>query len=237
MGFLSYARSAAIVAAGAAALLVAGCSGNNSSSSSGIVNVRTIDDVSNGGNATIEVNNGSVAGSQTYFSISSYHYLQPTNATITLQLSSNTLTYPTTYKQLSGGGYYSVYGIGNIGVTDSSIQGYPEAIALQDDTSGASPGKVLVRFLAAAPDAGLATLTINGTQIASGIAFGNVTGYASFSGATPMVAVTGTSNGGSTAVSLVSKSISLTAGHSYTFLMDEPTIGSGSYSIEVVQDH
>lgn len=233
-GKSSLSNAVAVAAAAVLALTIAGCGSSNSSN---IVDVRTVDDVSNGGSATVEVNNGSVSGSQTYFTITPYHYLQPASCAITLQLSVIALTYPTTYANLSGGNYYTVYAIGNATITDPTATGYPSTILLQDDTSGASGGSVKLRFIQAAPDAGSASLSIDGAAVGSTMAYGAQTPYATYSGSSVSIAVTGTNGSASSPSTLVSKTLNLSAGHSYTLLMDEPTMGSGSYAIEVVEDH
>ncbi|MDR3710482.1 MAG: DUF4397 domain-containing protein [Capsulimonadaceae bacterium] len=224
------AKICALASGLALATLIGGCSG---SSSSGTVDIRTVDAVSNGNNATIEINNGTVSGSQTFFSVSAYHYMQPSSAVVTFSFSDITTTFQSTGYTVAAGNSYTVYVVGDTNTSNPQSADYPQAVFLNDDQTGTSSGKVLVRFIMAAPSIASATINVNGSAIASGLKIGAATSYATYTGSSPSVSVTSPSG----SVLVPAAALNLSGGHSYTLVLDEPTIGSGTYRFDAVLDH
>jgi hypothetical protein len=222
-----------VAACAIAIAATAGCGGG--SSSSDVVNVRTADAVPDGGNATININNGAVGGAHPFETITDYYYLQPASCTFTFSLSANATNYQTISGKLNSSQSYTVLVAGLAAITNPSDPRYPTEAVFNDDTSGASAGNIKIRFVHAAPDWNASTVTVteaSGTD-ASALAYLNASPYVTLSGPSHTLTITPT-NGAAP----FQQTISLGTGHSYTLvLMETNTTSPGTYTLISHQDY
>jgi len=239
IGSLSRMSRAALIALGAVTILAAGCSssGTTGIGSSDVVRIRTVDTVPNSGNAAININNGTVAGSQTFFSGTDYRFLEPGNATVTFTFDVNTTTYESIPTNVLGGQTYSVLVMGRADITDPSDPRYPIATIVQDNQAATASGTADLRVVLAGPDAGGVDVIVNGTTVASNVAYEAVVPYANYPAGTINVSIV---NHASHAVLVPTTPVSAGTGHSVTAFLVEPTEPAGAtvatYALDTLTD-
>ncbi|HEY3330329.1 MAG TPA: DUF4397 domain-containing protein [Capsulimonadaceae bacterium] len=238
-GRLTRFSRVALIALGAIAMLTAGCGSTTSTGigASDIVRIRTVDTVPNGGNAAININNGTVAGSQTFFSGSDYRFLQPGAATVTFTFDVNTTTYQSVPETLLGATTYSAIVFGRTDVTDSADARFPSAIVAQDHQTAAAAGTADLRIIIAAPDAPNVDVLVNGAVVASNVAFKTVVPYANYPAGSVSVSIV---NHATSAVLVAATPVTLGTGHSVSAYFVEPTVkttvAAPTYQISTLVD-
>jgi hypothetical protein len=202
------------------AAAITGCSGSSSSSSS--AHVRALNEIENGGSATVFINSGSANGSQNFEQSSDYLFLNGGASTFTFTLANFTSNaYPTVSHNLSSGQHYTAvtFGRADVGATDPR---YPGLLVLDDNNSTITSGTSLVRIVNAAPDAGLLSVNSGSLILVSNVALGTNSGYVSLPSGSTTLSFTLASG------SLANASVNLASGSAYTFVVDERTIPSST---------
>jgi hypothetical protein len=183
-------------AAAALIITLAGCS-SSSGLSSGADLIRTVDAIPNGGDATIDVNSGTVEGDQTFFTASPYLYINPGPSIFSFVLSTNpAIVYPTVDSTLVGNSHYTAVLTGRADISTATDPRYPQVLVLQDDQTVPPGGNERVRFINTAPDAGAVDVLVNGTALFSGVTYPAATAYVNVPSGTISVSIrqTGTTN-------------------------------------------
>lgn len=217
------------------AALLAGCGGSGSSNSAS-PQVRAVNALSNGGNATIFVNGTTVSGSQSYFSASGYQSLGNAASSVTFTLSgvSSGTSFPPVTANLLIGNYYSAILVGRADITAPVDPRYPSVIVTADTLTTPSSSQAELQIVQAAPDAGGVDILVNGTTVASGAAYKSVSSYFGEPSGNVTVQVSQT---GSNTVLVTPQTLSLSSGHVYTIYVVEPTITpTPGYGIQDTDD-
>lgn len=224
----------ALSAAGGAALL-SGCGGGGGSSNNGSgAQIRAIDTSANGGTTAVFVNSSQI-GSQGYFGATSYQNETAGLDSVTFSLgAASGTTYPPSPQTFLAGNYYSLILVGRADVTSPADPRYPAVLALQDTFTTASTSQASVRVVGAAPDSGPVDVLINGAVVAGGAAYKSVSALVTAPSGAVSVQV---NTGGTTAAVVPATTISLTAGHVYTFYVVEPVASATpSYGLQETDD-
>lgn len=223
-----------VFAAGAAILLTgltAGCGGSSSGSNS---EIRSVDLIPDSTTATLVINGGSLTGSQSFDTASSYVQQIAGSDILSFGLSAHSAT---TYSLTSvslGSNYYSAMLFGLASVTSTSDSRYPKMVLVTDESTAPTSGDARVRFVHAAPDASAADVLVNGVAEQSDEAYTTVGDYQTIEAGT--IAVLYNKTGTSTAIT-ASQSLTISSGHHYTVFLVETTSGSSPvYAVQMIDD-
>jgi len=115
----------------------------------------------------------------------------------------------------------------------SSDARYPKLVVVGDDQTSPSSTDCRIRVVQAAPDAGTVDVLVNGLNTSPNTAYGTVTSYSELAAGSETIQVR--TSGTSTFI-VPSTLFATLAGHRYTIYVTEPTVGSPTYSFQVVQD-
>ncbi len=217
-------------------LAVAGCGGSTGNGNS--ARIRAIDLSPNGGSATVFINSGAANGTQNFEQNSSYLYLQGGTSSITFDLSSNLdLSTPTLTRALANGDAYTVVVIGRADAEATTAPSYPNIIFMLDQAPAPPAGDAEVRIINAGPDAGAVNVTSGSTAIDPGLPYGVAEPYMALPAGSSTIKTTDVSTG----ITLVNKTVSFSAGQTYTLYIVEPTLAptttsNGVYDYFVTND-
>ena len=253
--------AAALTTFAAGATLLAGCggSGGGGVGDTSTARIRVVDAayLTNGDNAQIVINGGSVDGNTTYFdsgsssngsaAASPYLYVQNQNgASFTYTINNNSSSETTNNYNINSGNYYTAYLIGREDISGDlrNLQ-----LVLPAQQNGSTSGQATLRVLNAAPDAGFtpAAGAVSATPGAITVAVGPTT-FSSVTYATASsyqtlapgsnLAVTVTLPGpGGTTTTIKTGTISVSAGTVYTLVVAEPTVNPApAYDLRLLSE-
>jgi len=210
-----------------------GCSSN--SPNGNVAQIRAVDACSNGGTATIFINEGTAAGTQTFFQASRYLFLQSGAAgfQFTLTAAPNTI-FTAPNESITSGGVYSAVMIGRADVTDEIDARFPKLLFLQDDTGAPAGGSASVRMVNAAPDSPNSDLIVGGAALSSDISYAHNSGYVSVATGSRSVQVNQT---GTNTALVGPQNFTFTAGKHYTIYFVEPDVNTPTFGLELLSDN
>ncbi|HEX5323181.1 MAG TPA: DUF4397 domain-containing protein [Capsulimonadaceae bacterium] len=210
-----------------------GCSSN--SPNSNVAEIRAVDACSNGGTATIIINEGTAAGQQTFFQASPYLFLQGGAAGFQFTLTGPPAgTFAAPNEVIAAGGVYSAVMIGRADVTDEIDARFPKLVFLQDNTGRIAGGSAGLRVLNAAPDSPNVDLVVDGAVVASNTSYAHNSGYVSVPPGGRSVQV---NQAGTSTVLAGPQNISLAVGKHYTIYFVEPDVSTPTFGLRLLGDN
>lgn len=232
-------RAGLFCAGSAAALLaLAGCGGVGDTSST---RIRAVDAATNAGTANLLVNSSASYGDQTNFSASSYYYLSSGTSSfsgLANTQSSTPQTATVSGHNLATNQYYTAFLVGRADVAATDKRFLQVHVTSDQKPSSIPSGQAAIRVVDAAPDAGDVDVLVNGAIPDSALKALSFSGptepfllapYIPVKAGTLNIAVNAT--GTSTAI-VPATNVAVSAGKSYTFIIDEPIGGVAATATE-----
>lgn len=222
-------KSVLAIAAGLA-VLTAGCGG--STNNSNFSNLRVFDACPNGGTGTVTTTSGPISAAA--FVVPSTYAIAPSGTSaVTFTLSGEPAqTYPGYSFSLNTSSFYTTFIMGRADITNSLDPRFPKLVIGGDDQTSPASNDCRLRFVDAAPDAGIVDVYINGILKVANMPYSNLSAYLEQSSGAETVQV----NIAGTATALVpSTPFTTVSGLRYTVVITEPTIAP-TYSTQILSD-
>lgn len=221
------------IGAAACALSLAGCGGSRTSSE-GNTFVRVVNELPNGGSATINGPGILFSNVGSFGGFSSYTFETSGSSIFSFSLTAQpTITYPNQTVNLVGGDFYTAILVGRSDITSTSDPRYPKLVFLTDDRTVPAVNDVRIRTINSAPDQPSVDVYINGQKITMGEAYGTGSTYANY----PSGSVTVSFDSPGTTTVLATQVIPVSTPGLFSIILTEPTVGTtDTYAIQTLQD-
>jgi len=238
-------RLPAMLALAAVASLTSVLVGCGGSGSSGGTDIRAIDAIPNGGNASISLSatpSAPLVTNETFFNATLYAPTASATQNLAFTLSQDPGTiFPTSTDTFANGSYYTETLFGRADILNPADPRYPTLVNTLDDRTSPQLNDVRIRVANAAPDLGPVDVSIyNSTITPSTVIIGTNVPYKTITAETETVAgtypITVDLTGTSTTVT-GPKTFDLLAGDLYTVYVTEPVVSpTPTYDIQIVND-